>query len=430
MTWIPSGRRWRKVYKGKVYVVSCKQLGVPESKEASWKAANDWFQEQRKVADVPSDDERLARAVRLSNISREFAKLDDEGRREAVRAILGDDAFDALKAKAVEVIEDAEPTPTDRTLGFHAESWKGLLLSSQKSGQMSEGRLDAYRRKIQQFVDWVGPASSIDAIDEGKVEGYYGRLTELVGEKRYSPVTAHEMLMTAKQFIRWMAEKKLIPLPGNIDSRRFRFNHSVAQKIETFEVDEVRAILSACDGFSERTKLYVLTMLNTGAYQMDLAELRQDEVDWGRGVVTRARSKTRERGGPVVSYKLWPETFALLEKHRAKGGELALTTDEGNPLVKYWIEGDKVRRYDAIQSAWSRLAKRMGVSRIRLGVKHLRKTSASILAQHPQFKFYILHFLADSPKGMADKHYVVPSDAEFFEALDWLRGRILGAEAG
>ena len=42
----------------------------------------------------------------------------------------------------------------------------------------------------------------------------------------------------------------------------------------------------------------------------------------------------------MVTYKLWPETFTLLKKHRAEG-ELALTTDAGNPLVKYWLEAGK-----------------------------------------------------------------------------------------
>ena len=53
--------------------------------------------------------------------------------------------------------------------------------------------------------------------------------------------------------------------------------------------------------------------------------------------------------------------------------------------------------YDAIQSAWTRLAAKMKVKKIRLGMKHLRKTSASLLGQHPHFKFYANHFLADSP---------------------------------
>ena len=68
--------------------------------------------------------------------------------------------------------------------------------------------------------------------------------------------------------------------------------------------------------------------------------------------------------------------------------------------------------------------------KIRLGMKHLRKTSATLLGEHPQYKFYANHFLADSPKSIADRHYVRANDVEFFEALDWLRGQIMGTEAG
>ena len=71
-------------------------------------------------------------------------------------------------------------------------------------------------------------------------------------------------------------------------------------------------------------------MLNCGMYQNDIAELHRDEVNWTKGTLTRARSKTRERHGPVVTYKLWPETFALLKKHRA-GGRTGADHGRGQP---------------------------------------------------------------------------------------------------
>jgi integrase len=299
---------------------------------------------------------------------------------------------------------------------------------------MSEGRFDAYCRNIGNFVEWIGPETPIDAIDGAKLEGFFNHLSIRVGAKKYSPNYAHTLMMTAKQFISRLAELELIGLPKNIRSRRFRFNHSAPAQIETFTIEEVRKLLFTCVGFSERTNLYLLLMLNCGMYQNDIAELLKEEVDWSKGTLTRARSKTKERRGPVVTYKLWPETFALLKKHKAKDGDLALTTDEGKPLVRYWLEtleGESepsMRRYDVIQSAWSRLGEKMGLKKIRLGMKHLRKTSATLLGQHPQYKFFATHFLADSPRHMSEKHYVKPSDQEFFLALDWLRGQILGTE--
>jgi integrase len=428
MSWVASTRRWKKMHRGKLYVVSCRQLGVPETKEASWRAANDWWQQQEGNADLPTEDDRIARAVRFNRLVQDFGELDEESRRLAAEALLGAGAYDNLKSQRDVVLASMTAPSPERTMGAQVEAWKTLLRGVTLSGQMSEGRFDAYCRNIRTFVDWIGPESSIDAIDEARLEGFYNHLSAKVAAGDYSPTYAHTLLMTAKQLVSRLAELRLIPLPANIRSRRFRFNHSAAAIIETFAVKEVQELLAACDGFSERTKLFLLLMLNVGMYQNDIAELRKDEINWSIGTLTRARSKTRERNGPVVTYKLWPETFALLKKHRADG-ELALTTDEGNPLVKYWLEDGKMRRYDSIQSTWARLGQKMG-GKTRLGMKHLRKTSATILGEHPQYKFYANHFLADSPKSIADRHYVRANDVEFFEALDWLRGQILGTIDG
>lgn len=420
MSWVASTRRWKKMHRGKMYVVSCRQLDVPENKEASWRAANEWWERQLEQA-APAEDDRVARARQVSQLVQDFGKLDDDARRQAIDALLGTGSYDGLKSKAETMLAGMEATHPERTIAAQVDGWKNLLRAACQSKQLSEGRYDAYCRNIDTFVRWIGPGVAIDAIDEAKLEAYYGHLSAKVGEGDYSPQYAHTLLMTAKQFIKRLASLRLIPLPCNIADRRFRFNHSVASKIETFSPEEVRALLAAAN---ERIRLYVLLMIQCGMYQNDVAELRHDEVDWKHGTIKRARSKTRERKGPVTTYKLWPETFALLKKYRAEG-ELVLVTEKGKPLVSYALKDGKFTRYDAIQSAWNRLGEKMG-GKIRLSMKHLRKTAATLLGQHPQYKYYDTYFLADSPKGMASRHYVRPSDAEFFEALDWLRGQILG----
>lgn len=429
MTWQASTKRWFKKHKGKMYIVSCRQLEAAANKESSAEAANAWWEAKLEEIDKapPTEEDRKANAFKVWSMVQDWGQLDEDTREKLVDSLVGTGQYQNLKSQAGTLVETAvKPASPDRTVMAQVESWKQLLHSACLSGQMSEGRFDGYCRNIGKFVKWIGPDTSIDAINEDKVEDYFNHLSTQVGAEKYATNYAHTLLMTAKQFINRLAEKKLIPVPGNLRSRRFRFNHSVAAKIETFTPEEVRSMLATCDGFSEKTKLYLYLMLNCGMYQNDIAELRQDEVNWSKGTVTRARSKTRERHGPVVTYQLWPETFALLKKHRAATGELALTTDEGNPLVRFWLEAGKARRYDVIQSAWTRLAEKMKVKKIRLGMKHLRKTSASLLGQHPHFKFYANHFLADSPRTMADKHYVQPSNEEFFQALRWLRGQVLG----
>jgi integrase len=426
MTWVPAQRRWIKKHRGKMYSVSCRQLGTAESRDASATAANTWWDAKLKEIETapPTEEDLKANAFKVWSMVQDWKQLAEDDRERLVDSLVGEGQYRKIRAQAEAMVEAAaKQTPTDRTVAAQVDAWKSLLHSACQSCQLSEGRYDAYCRRIRPFMDWIGSRTAIDGIDEAKIEGYYGHLSRQVTAGKYSPSSAHELLMTAKQFISRLAALKLIPLPGNIRDRRFRFNHSAPAEIEIFSVEEVRAFLAACT--SERTRLYILLCLNCGQYQNDIAELRQEEVDWRTGTIKRARSKTRERGGPVVTYKLWPETFALLKRLRSDG-DLVITTEDGNPLVKEWLEDGRYRKYDAIRSAWFRLAEKMGLKKMKLGLKHLRKTSASLLGEHPQYKFYATHFLADSPKHMTEKHYVKPSEAEFFEALEWLRGRLLG----
>jgi integrase len=420
MNWVPKTRRWKKMYLGTLYSVSCRQLGTPATKEGSWRAANGWWETQQREIDAGPVDEQAARTARIRAVIEGFGQLDDESRREVIDGVWGVGEFDALKADAKSRAAKSRAAAPDRSVGVQVDAWLSQLRAAVQSGRMSEGRYDAYSRKIRPFA---GHVDSVDAIDEAALDSFYAALSESMRAGRYSASTAHETLMTAKQFVRWLAERKLIALPGNIDSRRFRFGHSAAKKIETFSPEEVQAMLAACG--KGKVKLYLLLCLNCGMYQNDISELTQTEVDWKGGLVTRSRSKTRERDTPVTTYRLWPETFALLKQFRARKGDLVLTTTDGKPLVKEWLEGGAYRKYDSVRAAWLALAKKMGLTKNRLGLKHLRKTSATLLGEHPQYKFFSTYFLADSPKGMSEKHYTRPSDPEFFEALDWLRGRLL-----
>lgn len=250
MTWVPAGRRWVKKVDGKWHAISCRKLGVPETKEASWRAANAWWEQQQAT---PSEDDRVARAQAISRLVKDFSDLDDDARKEAVEALLGAGSYDGLKSQADVVLGSMESPRPERSVAEQVKAWKSLLLSLCRTGQITELRYEAYSRKIRTFTDWLGPVG-IDAIDEAAVEGFFNFLSAKVGSGEFSTATAHETQMAARQFIERLGEMRLITLPGNIRSHRFRFKR-LAAKVDTFTVEEVRAILGACEGYSERTKL-------------------------------------------------------------------------------------------------------------------------------------------------------------------------------
>ncbi len=58
MTWVVGQRRWIKKHKGKMYAVSCKQLGRPDTKDESRDAANDWWQTREKEIEAAPPTEQ------------------------------------------------------------------------------------------------------------------------------------------------------------------------------------------------------------------------------------------------------------------------------------------------------------------------------------------------------------------------------------
>ncbi len=324
-----------------------------------------------------------------------------------------------LQRRIAEKIAPKDAVPTGRTIGEHITAWLTYQENRVFSGQCQQSRYKSYKIIIGHFSEWIKPDTAIDALNAARLESWWLFLCGQVRDKQLKPATAKTRLMTTRQFIKWLATKGLIPLPGNIGERSMRFGDG-PQIVKCFTADEIRNLLPQAN---DRTRLYCLLALNCGMYQNDIAELGMSEVDWQSGIIERPRSKTPN--GPKARYQLWPETFELLKKFRTeqkvanpRGDYRVLLTEKGTILV-----GDGETRFDNIAAAYNRLAKRTGIT---LAFKHLRKTGSSMLASHSEYKWYEDYYLGHSPKGVTERHYRVPSDPEFFDALTWLRGLFLG----
>lgn len=446
MTFVSARKGWMKYHKGKTYAVSCAQLGAPPSKEASYLAANAWWDSKQKELESaqkakqakvhPRSDaivEALERHTGLTFQNGEEATqtlwatlLRSQGDlpNDLYEAVLGPEKFKRIVDGVGALAGGTVAVEGERTISYQVCRWLETLQANVNTGLMSAGRWDGYSRTVKHFTSWIGEYCDVATVTALKLEAYYGWVSSQVVEGKWTPATANGVFMTARQFIRWMADLGLIPLPGNIGSRRFRFGNG-ATSIETFTDEEIKTLLTHA---TERTKLYLLLMLNCGMYQNDIAELAVEEVNWKAGTITRKRSKTRNRkDAPTVCYRLWPETLRLLKVHRVKtavsndtGGTRLLLTSDNKPLVHSAVKNGKHTGYDAIQSAYFRLQEKSGVKK---ALKSLRKTSASKLASHPEYGAYVQHFLAHAPKGMTDRHYVKPDQEKFDEAMEWLRGQ-------
>ncbi len=495
MTWLAVEKRWIKKHKGNIYRVSPRQLGCEPTKEASWRAANEWW--EARLKEIGGADEEVQPAVTpldpasltirdllsgqhdLATLFRDMEKGEaamslirllaaaappgpppaqptrtDGGRIIARMPATLDDlaadgldalnkgrpipaaALDALKlgeegmaggsvteqerVRAVNLLVRTvkpEDVPADRRCRKNAEEWVRVKAVE----DIHPGRLEAYERNLEHFVNWFGPDKDISGITADALENWFIHLATKVKGREMSGSYATNLYGVTKMLVNWLAEKGRIALPGNINRRR-RFADTGAKKIEVITDDEIRALLLKADKVSERTKLFVLLALNCGMLQNDISELGEDEVDWQKATIRRKRSKTQDQAtAPEVTYHLWPCTFALLVKHRSKfktpnplGATRVLTTNTGRMLVVYDIPaGGSLKRADGIREAFVKLEPGKPF-------KALRKTGASRLETHPVYGRYAQYYLAHAPGSIAERHYVKPDDQQFAEAIRWL----------
>ena len=71
MTWIPSQRRWTRMYRGERYYVSARELKCPPTQADSLAAANDWW--KKKLVEIEGDRVKPGSGQAIETIARSYA---------------------------------------------------------------------------------------------------------------------------------------------------------------------------------------------------------------------------------------------------------------------------------------------------------------------------------------------------------------------
>jgi len=459
MTWRANEQRWTKWYKGKTHNVSPRKLikegllakGTPPTKDATRTAMRKWWDQTQTALDAEPQaaEPQQAERVYLSGVGltvdydedgtakkqrqirmRVKRKLTDPG--EVLAEPKGDLAehVGKLISQGEQRMKNMQAeTPADQTTGASVEAFLDFKRSQAEAGERTIDRVDCLRVHLDHFLRWMGADQAVENIGEETVDTYYQHVLAACRKGTLSRYYGRDLFASFRQFARWLASRRRIAMPYNLNSREYGFK--LRGKIRTFTDEEVKLLLGEA---TERTKLYLLLMLNTGGTQIDLAELSKNALDLSRGQLTRKRFKTEDHENvPTVIYPLWPETLQLLKSHLNKddkivnrhGEPLALVSTDGKPLlVKGHNAKGQLTKTDAIRSAFNRVMRKLKNEGTVIdgSLKLLRKTASSKLEAHPSYGRYVIHFLGQSPDSIAGKHYVTPDQQQFTAAVKWLRG--------
>ncbi len=472
MTWNASDKRWHKGYRGRRYAVSPRQLKTAPNKEASRQAANQWWEQKQKEI-----DEQLGKAkehppalVRCYDLAirnhrvfawwqrregnLELAAKSDQAVEFLQESLLSDNlpvvdgwAYSPW-GEPTEIVEGGIPidrwesilqwrerinewerqqqaetaAPRENTIRAHIDQYlETLKVRAKATGKL--GTYETTRYRLEVFRKWCDPRAEIEAINEALWERFCLYLFKQVGEGEMAAASMAGIQGAARSFIRDRHNRRTLDLPRNLNARNLAASVPLKEP-QTMTTDEVRELLAAA---SDRRKLYLLLMLNTGMYPSDIAKLEKTEVDWEAGRIRRKRTKTRDRSAnvPKVDYLLWRETFSLLKKFRADHPTLALVNEDGQPLWKEVERDGRIDRDNNIRTAYFQLLQTKPLKDKRFkSLKALRKTPATMLQQSAYGRFSE-HFLGEAPHSITAKHYAHENGTEFDKAVKWL-GRQFG----
>ena len=338
MTWNRKTKRWFKKQNGKQLTVTASklrklypQLVVDETEEGSYQAANEWW------ADRTADNQKKIReqfrttAVELATQYRNKAQEALNGNHstvwqiEQLAARMRKGELDPTAAFSL-LQEIAHPTPTTATGETIGNCAKVFLAAkrSEMGAEISEGRFDNIRHQLDRFIAAVGELRPISAVNSGTLVDYRAGLLNAIKDKQISAVYAKNCMQVAKQFLMFCHETDRIEsLPKNFHSKSLRISVEI-KEVETLPLPEIKALLKAA---TERTRLFILLMLNIGGTQKDVSDVTHKELDLDAGTISRKRSKTKKKAStPTVTYYLWPEVVELLRKYRNLNSDLVLTT--------------------------------------------------------------------------------------------------------
>jgi integrase len=309
----------------------------------------------------------------------------------------------------------------EETVRAHVDAYVAEKEAATSAGDLSSGRAYVIRLHLDHFAHWLGSDTPVVDIAGTTLTDYRLKLLQQGEAEDWSRVTARERLGTVKGFVHWLWDIEAIPTLPRIMAGKSKVLQitTPSAPIVVFTMAELQTLLSNA---SDRTKLYILLMLNCAMTQKDVADLLKTEVDWDAGYVSRKRSKTKGWANvPVVRYVLWLETLRLLRQEcNSDPSEQVLLNNVGGNLWSEELQPNgKLKKNDNIRNAFARLTKK---TKINKPLKSLKKTSATLIRGNAKYTSLESLFLGHAPQSMADKHYAAIPQELLDEAITWLGG--------
>lgn len=445
--------RWTKMYRRGRYRVTCKELGVSTSKQDSYLAANEWWRRKKAELDQKTFEEEHELALRRLDRKIEYAKAHAadlvpalEATRQEIEIAapldVGAGADDEATIKKNLEIAALYGIPCPPGVPFeviqhlfgNARIWKDRFVRAPMVERektlatcldqfLQEVRITQKPKthgELKRYLNWLRDdsglwtaSSDVSAINEKTVVDHF----KILSGRGYEAKQFNKRLGFFRRFVNWLwMQGRLENTPRNLLSKSHR------AKPKHREIKRYAGAWGVVTALVPKYRLWALLGLNCGMTEADLGALEWSWIDLKRRTLTRRRVKTGEQEGvPTVTYRLWPETLALLKALRRSPGRV-FQTAKGSPMYESWYDDDgNPHDKDLFGTYW----KRQKPQKPGIPLGKFRSIGATTLWNDSVFGQYKDYFLALAPKTVSEKHYAAPANEPFFEATDYIRQRLL-----
>lgn len=232
---------------------------------------------------------------------------------------------------------------------------------------LSENTVDAYRRDLARYSDWLGETDAA-AITREQVTGFLASLLE--GEKAVSKSSAARMLSSVRGLHRFLLAEGVIPADVAADVKPPKLPSSLPKAIT---IAQMESVLAATDGDEHqqlRDKALLELLYATGARISEAVALNVDDVLDGE-VVRLFGKGNKQRVVPVGSY-----ARAAIEAYLVRVRPVFSARGKATPALFLGARGQRMSR----QNAW--LIIRAAAERAHLGVEISPHTFRHSFATH------------------------------------------------
>ena len=266
MTWDPKYWRWYKRYRKVRYLISCRELKVPQTKAESLAAANEWWLTKKKEVDgqratpIPDtiktlqmeydwyeytgDPSSQGRSRTPDRAQREYARtgnIPDHIELDLEMRHSNNPHTTHTWSERQRILERSRQGTVGDRIKDQVKDFLAGKEAEVHAGEIKPATLGSLRHCLKPFEDWMG-GKSLSHFTEATLDAYRKQMLDQIAKKKISRKTAADRMNALKQFIKDRWRLRRVEMPRNFDEVGITVGH---KEPKPYDLPQVKGILAA-----------------------------------------------------------------------------------------------------------------------------------------------------------------------------------------